>query len=197
MSKRFSTLNWIFLLLLSASLVVTTGCGKGKKGAGTAKSPTTVPYMHPDFRVAVVIRPQQLLKSKLLTSVTGKLPADPIAEMTKELREETGLDLNQIERVVLLSNAFMPEGPKEDAQAFDFESEQIQEGFGDLEIGDPEGAPEGDGTDPGNGASLQPTRLTGRTFPVALQEDDGSGATGNININEADMFPKMKPFFCV
>jgi hypothetical protein len=201
MSKRFSTLNWIFLLLLCASLVVTTGCGKDKKGAGTAKSPTTVPYMHPDFRVAVVIRPQQLLKSKLLTSVTGKLPADPVAEMTKELREETGLDLNQIERVVLLSNAFMPEGPKPGPEpTFDFESEptpQEQEGFGDSESSDPEGAPEGVGTDPGNGASLQPTRLTGRTFPVALQEDDGSGATGNININEADMFPKMEPFFCL
>ena len=93
MSKRFSTLNWIFLLLLSASLVVTTGCGKDKKGAGTAKSPTTVPYMHPDFRVAIVIQPQQILKSKLVTSVTDKLPMDPLAEMTKEFREETGLEV--------------------------------------------------------------------------------------------------------
>jgi hypothetical protein len=203
MSKRFSTLNWIFLLLLSASLVVTTGCGKGKKGAGTAKSPTTVPYMHPDFRVAVVIQPQQLLKSKLLTSVTGKLPADPIAEMTKELREETGLDLNQIERVVVLSNAFMPSGglgretqkESESFEGLELDSD-FSEGFGE-ESSDPEGAREGVDTDPGNGASLQPTRLTGRNFPVALQEDDGSGATGNININEADMFPKMEPFFCV
>ena len=194
MSKRFSTLNWIFLLLLSASLVVTTGCGKDKKGAGTAKSPTTVPYMHPDFRVAVVIQPQQLLKSKLLTSVTGKLPVDPIAEMTKELREETGLDLNQIERVVMLSNAFLPEGPSVESEpSFDFESDS--EGFGDTESSDPEGAPEG--TDPGNGASLQPTRLTGRTFPVALQEDGGSGVAGSINANEAELFPEMKPFFCL
>jgi hypothetical protein len=204
MSKRFSTLNWIFLLLLCAPLVVTTGCGKDKKGAGTAKSPTTVPYMHPDFRVAVVIRPQQLLKSKLLTSVTGKLPADPVAEMTKELREETGLDLNQIERVVLLSNAFMPSGglgretqkESESFEGLELDSD-FSEGFGDSESSDPEGAPEETGTDPGNGASLPRSAITTGTVPVALQEDDGSGATGNININEADMFPKMEPFFCV
>ena len=79
MSKRLSPLHWIFLLLLSASLVVTTGCGKDKKGEGAAKAPTTVPYMHPDFRVAVVIRPQQILKAKLVTSVTSKLPMDPLA----------------------------------------------------------------------------------------------------------------------
>ena len=209
MSKRFSTLNWIFLLLLSASLVVTTGCGKDKKGAGTAKSPTTVPYMHPDFRVAVVIQPQQLLKSKLLTSVTDKLPGNPLEEMTKEVREETGLDLNQIERVVMLSNAFLPEGPKESEPSFDFESDSdAPEGFGTTEESDPsggeegrkfdpEGAPEGGGTDPGNGASLPRSAITTGTFPVALQEDGGSGVAGSINANEAELFPEMKPFFCL
>ena len=152
MSKRFATLNWIFLLLLSVSLVVTTGCGKDKKGAGTAKSPTTVPYMHPDFRVALVIQPQQILKAKLVTSVTGKLPGDPVAEMTKEFREETGLELNQIKRVVLLANAFMPEGNVAASDPnFDFGEEEGDETTGSDE---PEGAT-GEGPNPGNGGSVQ------------------------------------------
>ena len=208
MSKRFSTFNWIFLLLLSASLVVTTGCGKGKKGASTAKSPTTVPYMHPDFRVAIVIQPQQILKSKLVTSVTGKLPGDPIAEMTKELRKDTGLELNQIKRMVVLANASGLEGPKESSEpSFDFESDsEASEAFGTTEeldpsdgeeSSDPKGAPEETGTDPGNGASLQRSAVTTGTFPVALQANGGSGVTGNINANEAELFPEAKPFYCI
>ena len=194
MSKRFATLNWIFLLLLSVSLVVTTGCGKDKKGAGTAKSPTTVPYMHPDFRVALVIQPQQILKAKLVTSVTGKLPGDPVAEMTKEFREETGLELNQIKRIVLLANAFMPEGNIATSDPnFDFGEEEGDETTGSD---DPEGAPE-EGTDPGNGASLQRSAITTDTVPVALQADGGSGVAGNIHANEAELFPEAKPFFCV
>jgi hypothetical protein len=165
MSKRLSPLHWIFLLLLSASLVVTTGCGKDKKGEGAAKSPTTVPYMHPDFRVALVIQPQQLLKSQVVTSITGKLPGDPVAEMTKEFREETGLELSQIKRVVMLANAFMPGGNVATEPDFDFESAPAAtEAFepadepddsGGEDASAPEGAPEETGEDPGNGASLQ------------------------------------------
>ena len=204
MSKRFATLNWIFLLLLSVSLVVTTGCGKDKKGAGTAKSPTTVPYMHPDFRVALVIQPQQILKAKLVTSVTSKLPIDPFAEMTKSFREDTGLELNQIKRIVLLANAFMPEGNIATEPDFDFESDsEASGGFGPTDepdpsggedASDPEGAPEETGEDPGNGASLQRSAITTDTFPVALQPNE---VTGNINANEAELFPEAKPFFCV
>jgi len=197
MSKRFATLNWIFLLLLSASLVVTTGCGKNKNGGGTAKSPTTVPYMHPDFRVAVVIQPQQILKSKLVTSVTDKLPIDPLAEMTKSFREDTGLELNQIKRMVLLINAFKPEerkAPEADLD-FNFGEEESDETTGSDDPGE---APEGeDGTDPGNGASRQRSGITTGTVPVALQADGGSGVAGNINANEAELFPEAKPFFCL
>jgi len=137
------------------------------------------------------------------------LPGKPLEEMTKELREETGLDLDQIERVVMLANAFLPEGPKESEPSFDFESDS--DAFGTTEESDPsggeessdpgsdpEGAPEGeDGTDPGNGASRQRSGITTGTFPVALQEDDGSGVAGSINANEAELFPEMKPFFCI
>ena len=201
MSKRLSPLHWIFLLLLSASLVVTTGCGKDKNGGGAVKSPTTVPYMHPDFRVAVVIQPQQILKAKLVTSVTSKLPMDPLAEMTKSFRKDTGLELNQIKRVVVLANAFMPEGNIATEPDFDFESDS--EAFGTTDepdpsggedASDPEGAPEETGEDPGNGASLQRSAITTDTFPVALQPNE---VTGNINANEAELFPEEKPFVCV
>ena len=194
MSKRLSPLHWIFLLLLSASLVVTSGCGKDKKGEGAAKSPTTVPYMHPDFRVALVIQPQQLLKSQVVTSITGKLPGDPVAEMTKEFREETGLELSQIKRVVLLANAFMPGGNVATEPDFDFGEEESGEATGSDEA---EGAPEETGEDPGNGASLQRSATRISTFPVALQEEGGPPVAGSINANEEELFPEAKPFFCV
>ena len=207
MSKRLSPLHWIFLLLLSASLVVTSGCGKDKKGEGAAKSPTTVPYMHPDFRVALVIQPQQLLKSQVVTSITGKLPGDPVAEMTKEFREETGLEMSQIKRVVLLANAFMPGGNVATEPDFDFESAPAAtEAFepadepddsGGEDASAPEGAPEETGEDPGNGASLQRSATRTSTFPVALQEEGGPPVAGSINANEEELFPEAKPFFCV
>ena len=152
--------------------------------------------MHPDFRVALVIQPQQILKAKLVTSVTSKLPMDPLAEMTKSFREDTGLELNQIKRVVVLANAFMPEeheAPAADPD-FNFEEEESGEATGSDEA---EGAPEEAGTDPGNGTSLQRSAIRTSTFPVALQEDGGSGVAGSINANEAELFPEAKPFFCV
>ena len=192
MSKHLSPFHWIFLLLLSASLVVTTGCGKDKNGGVTVKSPTTVPYMHPDFRVALVIQPQQILKAKLVASVTGKLPGDPVAEMTKEFRKETGLELSQIKRVVLLANAFMPEGNVATEPDFDFGEEESGATTGSDEA---EGAPEETGEDPGNGASLQRSAITTGTFPVALQPN---AVTGNINANEVvSVETGAKPFFCV
>jgi|GEM_PF-2673036 len=205
MSKRFPTHSWIFLLVLSVSLAITTGCGKDKNGSGAAKSPTTVPYMHPDFRVAVVIQPQQLLKSQIVTSITSKLPGDPLAKMTQELREETGLELSQIKRMVVLanaSNAFMPGGGLEEPAAPTARPATSEEGeafrppnatdsSGGEEASAPEEAPEDAGEDSGNGASLQRSSIATGTIPVALQADA-------VHANVAETLPTpSKPFFCI
>ena len=114
--------------------------------------------------------------------------------MTEEFRKETGLELSQIKRMVLLINAFMPEEhetPNATEPDFNFGEEESGEATGSD---DTEGAPEEAGTDPGNGASLQRSLITTGTFPVALQANE---VTGNINANEAELFPEAKPFFCV
>ena len=110
MLKLLPGTRWTCFLFVAFALVISTGCGKSKEGSQSSTDATTVPYMHPDFRAAIVIRPQQLLSSELLATVTKSLPGDPVKEMMEEMTEELGLDPNQIDRIVLLANSFAFQG---------------------------------------------------------------------------------------
>ena len=109
MMTRFPRLRSIGLASLAILLMISAGCGGNQESENTASSAnaTTVAFMHPDFRAAIVIRPQQLLSSELLATVTKAIPGDPVKEIVSEMTEELGLDPNKIDRLVLLSNSFI------------------------------------------------------------------------------------------
>ncbi|MEO2020336.1 MAG: hypothetical protein ABGX05_00815, partial [Pirellulaceae bacterium] len=180
MAKLFSDLRWSCLLLLAVSLLVSIGCGKGKEGSESSKDATTVPYMHPDFRVAIVIRPQQLLTSELVATVTKSLPGDPVNEMVKEMTENTGLDPHKIDRIVLLGNSFVAAGLlgggatrhlSEEAPTVEFIESAPGEDTGEGESGE-------DAGDPGE-CEFQP-----------------AASEGTIELRDDEMFPAQKLFIC-
>ena len=177
MAKLFSDLRSFVLLLLAVSLVVNTGCGKDSESSTDA---TTVPYMHPDFRAAIVIRPQQLLASDLLATMTKSLPGDPVKEMVEEMTEELGVDPNKVDRIVLLGNSFVAAGLLGGGQSAEFSEES--EALESIESAPVEAA---DDTENSEGAG-DPGECE---FQPAASE-------GTIELRDNEMFPEQELFAC-
>ena len=166
MLKLLPGTRWTCLLFIAIALVISTGCGKGKEGSKSSTDATTVPYMHPDFRVAIVIRPQQLLSSELLATVTKSLPGDPVKEMVEEMTEGLGLDPNQIDRIVLLANSFAFQGSGASVTEPAFDEEQIEESARDEDA-------------------------AGVSECEFVQNEEVG-----IEADEAELFPKQEIFYC-
>jgi hypothetical protein len=166
MLKLLPGIRWTCFLFVAFALVISTGCGKNKEGSQSSTDATTVPYMHPDFRAAIVIRPQQLLSSELLATVTKSLPGDPVKEMMEEMTEELGLNPNQIDRIVLLGNSFAFQGARASGGDPAFDEEQIEDPARDEDA---------------TGVS-----------ECEFVQDEGIG----IEADEAELFPEQEMFVC-
>ncbi|MEC9004136.1 MAG: hypothetical protein VX644_12235 [Planctomycetota bacterium] len=179
MLKLLPGIRWTCFLFMAFTLVISTGCGKGKEGSKSSTDATTVPYMHPDFRAAIVIRPQQLLSSQLLATVTKSLPGDPVKEMVEEMTEELGLDPNQIDRIVLLGNSFAATGLLGRGESYEEAS-----GFDE---------PLDDKLEPDLGAEATNTEPEPDGTPeCGFVQNEGIG----IEANEAELFPEQELFIC-
>jgi hypothetical protein len=167
MLKLLPGIRWTCFLFMAFALVISAGCGKSKEESKSSTDATTVPYMHPDFRVAIVIRPQQLLSSELLATVTKSLPGDPVKEMVEEMTEELDLDPNQIDRIVLLANSFAFQGGGASVTEPAFDEEQIED-------------PARDEFEEGGVSECE----------FVQNEEVG------IEADEAELFPKQERFYC-
>ena len=167
MLKFLPGIRWTCFLFMAFALVISTGCGKSKEGSKSSTDATTVPYMHPDFRVAIVIRPQQLLSSELLATVTKSLPGDPVKKMVEEMTEELDLNPNQIDRIVVLANSFAFQGGGASVPEPAFDEEQIEE-------------------------SARDEFEEGGVSECEFVQNEEVG----IEADEAELFPKQEIFYC-
>ncbi|MDE0735784.1 MAG: hypothetical protein OSB47_08170 [Pirellulaceae bacterium] len=166
MLKLLPGIRWTCFLFMAFALVISAGCGKSKEESKSSTDATTVPYMHPEFRVAIVIRPQQLLSSELLATVTKSLPGDPVKEMVEEMTEGLDLNPNQIDRIVVLANSFAFQGGGASVPEPAFDEEQIEESARDEDA-------------------------AGVSECEFVQNEEVG-----IEADEAELFPKQEIFYC-